>query len=636
MNLKRKIISCLLLMPFAAQAISPVAGQDYIETPFFENAVKKGDLPPIEARLPDQPVIVRFNGADMKIGRQGGDLRSLIRTVKDVKLIGIYGYARLVGRTADLGFSADILQSYEIEEGRIFTLHLRSGHKWSDGQPFTAEDFRYWWDDVANNKALTPNGPPKVMWAADALPAFEVIDDFTVKFSWASPNPDFFPRIAGASPLFIFRPAHYLKQFHRKYGDPKELAEQVKSLRVSGWAALHHQKDSLYLLNNPDQPTLNPWHVTTPPPSHRFVAKRNPYYHRIDEAGRQLPYVDQVILSVTAPTLIPAKTGTGESDLQGRGLTLNDYTFLKKGESRYGYDLRLWRKAIGAHMALFPNLNIADPVWRELMRNKSFRHALSMAIDRDAINEFLFFGLARPANNTVLPESPLYRDTYGESWIEFAPQQAEELLDGLGLLRKKPDGLRYLPDGKKLQIVVETAGEQPDQIDMLELIANDWLEVGIELVIKPSHRATLRARLLGGEVMMSTWAGIQNALPIATTSPIEFVPFSQINAQWPLWGLHEEFSSRQGEPVDLAPVQQLLDLYRSWQRELSTDAKEEIWHKILAIHAEEMFSIGLIASSPQPIVVSDRLVNVPKEGLYNFEPGAFFGIHRPDTFWLKE
>ena len=375
--------------------------------------------------------------------------------------------------------------------------------------------------------------------------------------------------------------------------------------------------------------------MKTKSPSDKFLAVRNPYYHRMDEAGRQLPYFDRVTLIVTTPKLIPAKAGTGESDLQGRGLALADFTFLKENEKRYGFGLRLWRKALGAQMALFPNLNTSDPTWRKLMRQKDFRHALSLAIDREAVNEFLFHGLANPSNNTVLPESPLFKDKYRQSWIDHDPAQANDLLDKLGLKRKEEGGLRYFANGKKLQIVVETTGEQPEQIDILELITSDWLEIGVELVVKPSHRATIRARLMGGDVVMSVWPGIQNGVPLPSSSPIEFVPFSQLNGQWPLWGVYEESSGRQGKRADLPIVQRLLELYGNWRRQTTADAQAEIWHKILVIHAEESFSIGILAGVPQPIVVSNQLVNVPKEGLYNFEPGAFFGIYRPDTFWRR-
>lgn len=141
-----------------------------------------------------------------------------------------------------------------------------------------------------------------------------------------------------------------------------------------------------YRPENPDLPTLDPWRNTTPLPAEQFVFERNPYYHRVDENGLQLPYIDRFVLSVSSSALIPAKTGTGESDLQANGIDFVDYTYLKDAEKRYPVEVKLWKKTSGSRLALLPNLNCADPVWRALLRDVRVRRALSLAIDRREIN----------------------------------------------------------------------------------------------------------------------------------------------------------------------------------------------------------------------------------------------------------
>ena len=358
---------------------------------------------------------MRFDGPGRSLGRYGGELRTLIRKAKDVKLVSVYGYARLVGYAPDYRLVPDILEDLEVEEGRRFTLKLRPGHRWSDGHPFTAEDFRYWWEDVANDKKLSPTGPTQTMMVDGEPPVFEVLDQVTVRFTWSKPNLIFLQRLASASPLFPYLPAHYMKQFHERYADPEALAEAVREARAVDWTRLHDRRDNLYLSNNPDLPTLQPWVNRTRPPATRFVAERNPYFHRVDEAGRQLPYVDRLILNVAGAQLIAAKTAAGESDLQARGLTLADYTTLKESEARSGFRTYLWRPGTGAQIAIYPNLNVADPVLRKLIQDVRFRRALSLAIDRHAINQIRFYGLALEGNNTVLSESPLFRDAYRDS-----------------------------------------------------------------------------------------------------------------------------------------------------------------------------------------------------------------------------
>ena len=138
----------------------------------------------------------------------------------------------------------DILERYEVEDGRRFRLYLRKGHRWSDGHPFTAEDFRYYWEDIANLRKLAPLGPPRLLVVEGEMAQFRVIDETTVEYSWSKPNPNFLPAIAGTTPLYIYRPAHYLKQFHARYADPAKLEAMVKKSRRRNWAALHNRLDN--------------------------------------------------------------------------------------------------------------------------------------------------------------------------------------------------------------------------------------------------------------------------------------------------------------------------------------------------------------------------------------------------------
>jgi peptide/nickel transport system substrate-binding protein len=306
----------------------------YIDSPALAPLVAGGELPPIEKRLPEPPLVSTFDGTDRTPGVHGGTLRMLMGSSKDTRQMVVYGYARLVIWTPNYVLVPDLLQSIDNVGDRIFTLHLRKGHRWSDGHPFTAEDFRYFWDDIVNNKDLSPFGPPTQLLVEGERPTFKVLNDTTVRYSWTKPNPFFLPALAATTPLYIYRPAHYLKKFHAKYADPATLEKLVKADGQQNWAALHHKLDHQYRNDNPDLPTLDPWVLKTKPPSERFVFARNPYYHRVDEAGRQLPYIDDVVLSVADGKIIPAKTGAGESDLQARYIRFDNYTFLKESEKR--------------------------------------------------------------------------------------------------------------------------------------------------------------------------------------------------------------------------------------------------------------------------------------------------------------
>ena len=617
-----------------ALALFAGSAQAYLEPPSLVEQVKAGKLPPVEKRLPQKPLVVSLGEGGTSLGHYGGTLNTLAGRSRDTRLFTIYGYARLVGYDRHLNIVPDILESLDVKEGRIFTLTLRKGHRWSDGHPFTAEDFRYYWEDVANNRELSPSGPPRDMLVDGEPPKFEVLNETTVRYTWSKPNPHFLPRMAGASPLFIFRPAHYLKQFHKKY-NPKVAKADAEGTAKRKWSAVHNRMDNLYEGDNPDLPTLQPWHNITKPPADRFVAERNPYFHRVDDKGRQLPYIDRFVLAIADSKLIPAKAGSGDADLQARDLNFNNYTFLKQGEKTNNYRTLLWRSGVGSHFTLFPNLNVNDPVWRALLRDVRFRRALSLAIDRSLVNQVLYFGLAIEGNDTVLEASPLYRPEYRTEWAKYDRKQANRLLDEIGL-KRGADRIRRLPDGRPLEIIVETAGESSEQTDVLELIRETWREVGIKLFSKPSQREAFRNRIFAGETVMSVWSGLENGLPTPDSSPDELAPTSQLQLQWPKFGEYYETSGKKGEAPDIPEVKELARLYKDWAAAATSAERAAIWHKMLHIQVEQQFMIGVISGVPQPVVARDTLMNVPTQGFYNWDPGAFFGIYHPDTFWFRQ
>jgi peptide/nickel transport system substrate-binding protein len=618
--------------------LAGVAGaMEPTETPSLQSLVDGGKLPPVAERIPSEPHVPNFNlKHDRSIGRHGGTLNTLMARSKDVRLMVVYGYSRLIKFNRDLELVPDILKKVDVEEGRTFTFHLRPGHKWSDGKPFTSEDFRYYWEDVANHDMLSPTGPPTTLRVEGELPKVTIIDPVTVRYSWSKPNPAFLPALAGARPLYIYRPAHYLRKYHAQYGDTAKLNAKAKKKGQRNWAALHNKHDHQYKNRNIKLPTLQPWVNTTKGPAERFIFKRNPFYHKVDAKGQQLPYIDQVNVRIASGKIIPAQVGTGQSDLQARYLRFDNFTFLKRNEQQSGYNTYLWRIAKGSHLTLFPNLNVKDPVWRKLMRDRRFRRALSLGINRHELNQVIYFGLALEAQNTVLPSSPLFRNEYQKAWTKFDPKAANKLLDQLGLVERDDRDIRLLPDGRPLEIIVESTGESSEEADVLELITDSWRRIGIKLHTKPSQREVMRNRIYAGETVMSISSGLENGVPTADMDPQGLAPTSQVQYQWPKWGQFYETNGRMGEQIGMPKPRRLKALHRLWLDAKDTANREKIWHEMLAINAEEIYSIGLISGVLQPVVVRNTLRNVPEEGIYNWDPGAHFGIYEPDSFWFAD
>ncbi len=331
---------------------------------------------------------------------------------------------------------------------------------------------------------------------------------------------------------------------------------------------------------------------------------------------------------------IAAAVVKGKSDLQATGLTLADLPELQAAAKTGVIKLDLWPSGRGSQLALYPNLNAKDPVWRALMRDLRFRRALSLAVDRAAINRSIYDNRAKPRANTLLPDSPLFDPDAQKAWSEFDLARAQELLDAIGLRLDKKYGLRRLPDGRLLSLLVATQGADRSEVAVLRLIQDSWRKIGLELMIGAPLPSAFQARVLDGTTLMSLADGLANGLATPQMNPAELTPSSRTQPQWPLWGLYEESGGAEGSPVDLPEARKLVDLWRTWRDARKDADKTAAWREIVKINADQVFAIGLVGEVPQPIVVSPRLHNIPERDFYNWEPGAYFGIYRPDSFWF--
>ena len=629
-----KSLKSLLLTGGLCLALPALADPVLQESPFLSEQVNAGSMPAVTERAPDTPLFVDLEARGRTSGTQGGTLSTFVSRDKDIRMMVVYGYGHLVGFDADYKLVPDILESFENEGDKVFTLHLRPGHRWSDGAPFTSEDFRYWWEHVANNEALSPSGPPDFLLVEGNAPEVTYPDETTVVFSWAEANPSFLQSLAQARPPFIYRPAHVMKKYHFDYADSELLNTEVQEARVNSWAALHNKLDNMYNFDNPDLPTLQPWINASDGKKIRHQFLRNPYYHRFDSKGVQLPYIDTVEMEVVSGGLIAAKSNAGEADLQARGLDFRDIPILRKGEEGGDYRTYLWANGTASQIAIYPNLNYNDDVWREVLRDVRVRRALSLGIDRDTINRALYFNLAKPGAMTVLPSSPFYKAENREAWASLDTEQANALLDEAGLAERGPNGIRLLPDGREMELVVETAGERQEVENALQIVTDTWADIGIKLVLRPLDRDILRNRIYAGTTMAAVWYGWDNGIPQPYTSPDYLAPRYQEFFAWPKWGQFYQTGGDVGEAPDMPAAEELMALSREWDHATSDEERSLAWEKMLKIHADNVFGIGILAEAPQPVVVSNRLKNVPQSAIWAWDPGAHFGVHRMDEFYF--
>ena len=210
------------------------------------------------------------------------------------------------------------------------------------------------------------------------------------------------------------------------------------------------------------------------------------------------------------------------------------------------------------------------------------------------------------------------------------------VLDELGLTERDDRDVRLMEDGRPLEILVQTAGESTEQTDILELIHDSWLRAGVKLYSVPSTREVFRNRIFAGDAMMAIWSGLENGIPTADSSPAELAPTAKYQYQWSKWGQYYESSGKSGEKPEDPLVLELGELNDLWRKTAKKTGREKIWHRMLEIHSEELYSIGVVNSVQHPIVVNQYLNNVPEVGFYSIEPGAYFGIYKPDSFWFDE
>jgi peptide/nickel transport system substrate-binding protein len=185
-----------------------------------------------------------------------------------------------------------------------------------------------------------------------------------------------------------------------------------------------------------------------------------------------------------------------------------------------------------------------------------------------------------------------------------------------------------------MEITIETAAENGEEIDIIELVTADWAKLGIRAFARSTQRDVFRRRITAGQTIMAFSTGYENAFPGPDMDPAQLAPTDSSQLQWPQWGKHAESMGAEGQAPELPAARELMTLHAAWRKSTTHDERQGIWQRMLAINAEQVFTIGIVNGCAQPIVVSNRLRNVPEKAIYNFEPGAFLGVTMPDAYWF--
>jgi peptide/nickel transport system substrate-binding protein len=618
------------------------------EAPAFAEMVKAGNLPPVQERLGQDPLVIK---PVHETGKYGGIWRHGFTGPADQW----NGYRNASGPDHLLfwDFGGDkivpnVAKAYELQDGgKVTVIHLRRGMKWSDGAPFTADDFVFAWEELYQNKELYPIG--SVVMSINGKPGkIEKVDTTTVRFVFPEPYFLFPAMLAGSTAISshssagypaaipIFSPAHYLKQFLPKLTSLAEADHKAKDAGFDNWVSHFKAKNSWQL--NPDLPVLTPWKTVSPSTTPTWVLERNPYSIWVDIDGNQLPYIDKVQLQLAENLeVLNLRAIAGEYDMQSRHIDMGKLPVFLENQQKGNYRIALDTGDYGSDCGLKFNLSFdGDPELAKWIGTTDFRRALSLGIDRDQINETFWLGTGTPGS--VAPsESNKYNPgpEYRTRWATLDVAKANQMLDGLGLDKKDSEGYRLRTDGNsRLSIVITTWGGQFIQFTRIaEMIREQWKKIGIDGQVQEVERSFGQKRNAANENQIYAWQN--EGSDHLYTTPNHVFPYEVTEGGGALFATWFQSNGAQGPE----PPPKVKEVMEKWKKAFGVSEEEQVklGKEIWATVVDEVFMIGVVglaAAVSGVRVIKNTMGNVPARQ-YNGPDGKTPGTSRPATFFFK-
>lgn len=581
------------------------------EAPMLADLVKSGKLPPVEQRLPTNPLVVKPN---VTIGKYGGTFNGTglaPETTNDLQIGMVAGLFRF---SDDLQIvTTEAAESFEFsKDAKTCTIKLRKGIKWSDGSPFSADDMMFYFEDFAFNKDLNPT--LATQWQPGKTPMVVTkVDNLTVKFDFAVPNPAFALIHFSGSPIEPWRPKAWLKSYHIKYNP--EADKEAKAKGFDDWKA-RFNKIALnwnYGVMEADIPVIGPWRPVKND-SQRQNYERNAYYWKVDTDGNQLPYVDKVIVDYASNLDVAnLKAVSGDVSVSGLDLLLINYPVLKQSEKAGNYTVKMVYSERGADVAIALNQMHKDPVIKKIFGDVKFRQAISVAINRKEINELVFLGQGTPRQATINESASFFKKEWADNYAQFDTTLANKLLDEIGLDKKDADGWRMRPDGKRLEFTVEFLPQEGPKKQTMELVVKQWAKVGLKVEAAERERAFLITRLNASDHDCSAWH-VDRQLERASYaygSTQKLGPGGDSAITWAKPWRDWFISSGKSGSEPPQEAKDLFNAYGVWQTtSMGTPEYKAAGTKVHDLIAKNLWVIGTIGQGPQPVVVKNTVENV--------------------------
>ena len=589
-----------------ASMAGPIAS--FSEAPMLASMVAAGDLPPLAERLPSNPLVVEPVG---EIGRYGGTLREMRAENGPINADHwVWEYAAAYSPDMSSIFPNALAGWEWNDDVTSITLHLREGMRWSDGKPFVADDFLFYWNDIGLNEELNPSPPSQMRFGGEAG-SMTRLSDTSVRIDWEVPAGLFVEFMARWRPA-NYAHSEYLKRFHPDYASMESIEAAMQEGGFETWT---DQFTTIYNpQNSPTVPVIGPWKVEGMPTDQVITMSRNPYYWKVDTAGNQLPYIDSIqSTGVPVGEAELLKILAGESDLQAPGQWggIDNLQVVNRNAADAGYRrIQYWWPGGEQGLILF-NFSHQDPVLKELQNDKRFRIALSHAIDRDEINQTFYKGLGVPSQPTVQAGPPFHGENLFKVYLDHDPQRANDLLDEIGLDRRDGDGYRLRSDGERLrmQIYVMPLGQSNE---IAELYKDYWKEIGIEIVNRAGTWDAFGAVYNSGEfdlIMFPFGLAGRPMNPLVRGEVVPVGTWFSPNAPWAAW-LNSGGAEGDEPPAALKRIAELRERAISLSDEAEVVA---LTMEIFDILEDELYMIGAVRPPTQDYygIASTALGNVP-------------------------
>ncbi len=604
--------AAVALLPRGAQA---AAGK---EAPDLMKMAADGKLPKLADRLPANPLVVETRE---KIGSYGGMWVRGLSGSNDHN-----GILRCVGNMGltkwDFDFTKvqpNVAESWDVsDDSTTFTFHLRKGMKWSDGEPFTADDVVFSIEDCVKNSELYPS-VPGVLSIGGKGPEVTKVDDYTVQFKFAAPYGLFLQQLAtplGQHPTLFCK--HYAMQFLPKYND--KLDDMVKASSMSSWPDLFRAKNGDIEIpprwGNPDKPVLDPWVVSDPyvGGATRVVVKRNPYFWQVDSEGNQLPYLDGITFPIYQDTeLLLLDVLAGKISMQERHINrLSNKPTLSQNKEKGDYRLMELVPSSSQACVIYLNLNHKDPKMRKMLTDKDFRIALSYGINRAEVVELVYLGQSEPWQSGPRKNHPWYNEKLAKQYIDFDPAKANAMLDKLGFDKKDGQGFRLSPDGQKVFFAVDVIPTlSPDLVDVMELVKKHWAKIGVDIKVNTIERALFYSRGDNNDYDAQVWPGANG--PDMMFDPRDYVATHTQGSRYALlWAQWYVSNGKQGEEPPESQKQRM-KLYDEARATADPDKQGEYMKQLLAMSADAFEWVGVCLAPSTFGACKNNFLNVPQK-----------------------